>query len=92
FYAIACQAHQDTEYERCEIDSDGVCGLGFCYDEGKGVEKNLEKALEYYGKAESMGSAIAKEILEKDRDARSQAWTKFVESRFTDKHSTSFRR
>ena len=32
-----------------------MCHLGYCYENGLGVEKNMQKAQEWYAKAEATG-------------------------------------
>ena len=41
------------------------CNLAICYEEGAGVEKNLETAIAYYRKAAKLGDKFAKEKLMK---------------------------
>ena len=41
-------------------DSNAMCYLGNCYEEGDGVTKDLNKAREWYTKAAAQGSEKAK--------------------------------
>ena len=41
------------------------CNLAICYEEGAGVEKNLETAIAYYRKAANQGDKFAEEKLMK---------------------------
>ena len=43
--------------------SDAMCNLGYCYEMGNGVEKNLAKAAEWYRKAADNGNEIAQSNL-----------------------------
>lgn len=40
-------------------DKDGICWLGFCYEKGIGVERDLAVAVKLYQHAEKMGSSLA---------------------------------
>lgn len=44
-------------------DPEGYYGLGVCYEEGKGVEIDINKAISYYQKAADKGVILAKQAL-----------------------------
>ena len=46
-------------------NADGMYNCGVMFDSGVGVEKDLEKAREYFEMAASMGSEQAANVLEK---------------------------
>ena len=48
-------------------DPEAQCNLGWCYENGKGVKQDWQKAVEWFTKAAQQGDEYAKEALKRLR-------------------------
>jgi len=59
-YNLAYQWYQKSADQELP---DGLYGVGWCFFHGKGVEKDVEKALDYFKQAANKGHDAAKKII-----------------------------
>lgn len=56
----------EQEFTRAQVN------LGWCYETGDGLAKNLDKAAEWYSKAANLGNGEAKYLLDKLKEQQRQ--------------------
>jgi TPR repeat protein len=65
-----CQTDYEEAYNWWKLAADqgykdAVHYVGYCYEYGRGITKNISKAKEYYSKSAAMGFEQSKESLKK---------------------------